>query len=287
MIIAPATVCGRQVTDQVGRIMEAPEQPARVIGLAPNVVEVVYLLGRGEVLKGATLYSNHPPEAKSLPRVGSYVRLDVEKIISLKPDLCLATKDGNPVHTVERLTGLGIPVYVVDPLGLDGIMDMVARLGDLLGAPEKAAAIVNDMRARINAVKESLAAVGDRPGVFFQIDAAPIISAGTETFIDELITAAGGRNLAAGGERYPRFSWEDIIQMQPDIAIVASMAGGHSIADLKGSWQRWPQLKVVKNSRVHVVDADLIDRPTPRLVAGLEEFAAIIHPELFGDADAR
>ena len=120
--------------------------------------------------------------------------------------------------------------------------------------------------------------------VFFQIDAAPIVSAGRNTFIDELITLAGGVNLAArdGAEGYPKFSWEDILRFQPEVVLVAAMAGGYSEAELKRGWQAWPQLPAVKSKRLHVLSADLVDRPTPRLIDGLEAFAALIHPELFG-----
>ena len=287
ILFVPQLCLGGQVTDQVGREVTVPDSPKRLVALAPNVAEIVFLLGRGEVLKGATQYSNHPEAAKLLPRVGSYVRLDVEKIVALKPDLCLAVRDGNPIHSVERIESLGIPVYVVDPHSLADIMDVVLRIGGILGVRERALEIVVNMERRIKLIRDKLTSDVPRPGVFFQIDAAPIISAGSNTFIHELIVTAGGRNLAAGVKQYPRFGWEDIIIMQPDIAIIASMAGGHSVANLKESWRKWPQLRVVKNNRLHVVDADLIDRPTPRLIDGLEEFAVIIHPELFGERSGK
>ena len=115
---------------------------------------------------------------------------------------------------------------------------------------------------------------------FFQIDAAPIISAGSETFIDHLISRAGGINLAAGDTPYPRYSWEDILRMQPDIVIIASMAGGYSEDELKKSWRRWHQIPAVKNDKLFVVDAALFDRPTARLIDGLEILVDILHPSL-------
>ena len=129
----PSVCTGRQVIDQAGRQVEIPDHPMRVLGLAPNVVEVVYMLGRGDALKGATQYSDHPAEASLLPRVGSYVRLDIEKIVALQPDLCLATKDGNPISAITRIEALGIPVYVVNPHTLEGIMSTVEELGMILG----------------------------------------------------------------------------------------------------------------------------------------------------------
>lgn len=282
LLLLPAICLARQLTDQGGRSVVVPERPQRVVSLAPSITEVVYALGRQELLKGTTQYSDDPPAAKQLPRVGSYVRLDIEKIVALKPDLCLAIKDGNPRHAVTRLEELGIPVYVVDPRNLAGIIEMITGLGEVLSAAEAAARITTEMRSRAERVAARLGPAPGRPRVFFQIDASPIVSAGRGTFIDELITLAGGRNLANGAEGYPRFGWEEVLRFDPEVAIVASMAGGFSVSELKAGWQKWPTLTAVKNQRLHVIDASLVDRPTPRLLDGLEAFARIIHPEIFG-----
>ena len=283
---AASGVAAREVIDQAGRQVEVPDPATRIVALAPSITEIVYELGREKLLVGATQYSNSPAAARALPRVGSYVRLDVEKIVALQPDLCLGIKDGNPAHSVEKIETLGIPVYVIDPKNLDDIIDVVRRFGELLAAPETGEQLVRIMRGRIDRVVEAVARAQGRPGVFFQIDAAPIITIGTNTFIHELITLAGGRNLAAGPQDYPRYNWEEVLVLQPEVAIVASMAGGHSPQELLAGWRRWPQIPAVHNNRIHVVDANLIDRPTPRLLDGLELFVRIIHPELFGELHA-
>jgi len=285
-LFSVGVVTAQEYVDQAGRQVDVPESVTRIVALAPSITEIVYELGRERLLVGATQYSNTPAAARALPRVGSYVRLDVEKIVALRPDLCLAIKDGNPAHTVEKLEALGIPVYVIDPKNLDDIIDVVRRFGDLLTAPEASETLIRIMRARIDRVIKTVARAEKRPGVFFQIDAAPIITIGTNTFIHELITMAGGRNLAAGPQDYPRYNWEEVLVLQPEVAIVASMAGGHSPQELLAGWRRWPQIPAVHNNRIHVVDANLIDRPTPRLLDGLELFVRIIHPELFGEMHA-
>lgn len=282
LLLLPGLCLARTLMDQAGRSVVVPERPQRVVALAPSITEVVYALGRQELLKGTTQYSDDPPAAKALPRVGSYVRLDLEKIVALKPDLCLAIKDGNPLYAVTRLEELGIPVYVVDPRNLAGIIQMITGLGEVLGAAGPAEKITSAMRVRAARIAAQIAPTLNRPRVFFQIDASPIVSAGRGTFIDELITLAGGRNLAAAGEGYPRFGWEEVLRLDPEVAIVASMAGGFAPAELKAGWQRWPTLTAVQNQRLHVIDASLVDRPTPRLLDGLEAFARIIHPEIFG-----
>ena len=269
------------VTDQVGRTLEVPDNPTRIIALAPSITEIIYDLGQEKRIVGVTQYSTYPSEAGSLPRVGSYVRLDIEKIVALKPDLCLATKDGNPKHIVDKIVSLGIPVYVVNPRNLQQIMDTITRLGSLLHAEQAAADLVSDMAKRIGRIQAQVKRGSYKPRVFFQIDAEPLFSAGTDTFIHELIELAGGINTTAGDVSYPRYSWEDIIVLQPDIVLISSMAGGLAPEYLVNSWKRWNLLSAVKNDRIFVVDAELFDRPTPRLVDGLEVIAAIIHPELF------
>jgi iron complex transport system substrate-binding protein len=280
-LILPGNILAGPVVDQVGRTLVVPENPTRVIALAPSITEIIYDLGQEERLVGVTQYSTYPPEAESLPRVGSYVRLDIEKIVALKPDLCIATKDGNPKHIVDKIVSLGIPVYVINPRNLQQIMDTITRLGSLLRAEQAAKELVSDMEKRIGRVQARVKKGDHRPRVFFQIDAEPLFSAGTDTFIHELIELAGGINTTAGEVSYPRYSWEDIIVLQPEIVMISSMAGGLAPEYLLNSWKKWNLLSAVKNDKVFVVDAELFDRPTPRLIAGLEVIAAIIHPELF------
>ncbi len=271
----------KSITDPVGRPLVVPENPTRVIALAPGITEIIYALGQEKRLVGVTQYSTYPPEAEALPRVGSYVRLDIEKIVALEPDLCLATKDGNPKHIIDKIVNLGIPVYVINPRNLQQIMDTITGLGSLLHAEQAAADLVADMAKRIKQVQTQVKKGQHKPRVFFQIDAEPLFSAGTNTFIHELIELAGGINTAAGEVPYPRYSWEDIIVLQPEMVLISSMAGGLAPEYLVRSWKQWSLLSAVKNEKIFVVDAELFDRPTPRLVDGLEVIAAIIHPELF------
>lgn len=271
----------RKVTDRLGRVVRVPMDPVRVVSLAPSVTEVVYALGQDQRLQGVTQFSNYPPEAMNLPRVGSYVHLDVEKIVSLRPDLCLAIKDGNPIDVIRRLEGLNIPVYAVDPKNLDAVMEMISDVGELLDAIQQSELIVKNMKERIETVKSTVSGTLDRPKVFFQIGISPIVSVGTETFIDELITLAGGYNLTHGGVAYPRMTIEQVLNMAPDVLIITSMTRGQSFDAVKAQWKRWKSIPAVKNDRIYLVDSDIVDRPSPRLVDGLEILVRYINPELF------
>ncbi|MEJ2038201.1 MAG: helical backbone metal receptor, partial [Desulfosarcinaceae bacterium] len=128
----------RSVTDLVGRSMTVPEQPRRVVALAPSITEIVYALQMEACLAGVTRFSDFPLPAQSLPKVGSYVKLDVERIAALKPDLCIAISDGNPVASVEQLQTLRIPVFAVNPHDLQSVMQSILAIADLLGAERKA-----------------------------------------------------------------------------------------------------------------------------------------------------
>ena len=270
----------KTVTDQVGRLVIMPDNPQRVVALAPSITEIIFALEQEKRLKGVTIYSDFPKQAVKLPKVGSYIHLDLERIVSLKPDLCIAIKDGNPIEAVNKLERIGIPVYAVNPKDIETVINTVIEIGGLLNASKKADALAKNMRHKIKRVKALVAKTELRPGIFFQIGIAPIVSVGTDTFIHELIIKAGGRNLAEGPVSYPRFSKEQVLALAPDIIIITSMARSVVFEQVKAEWNKWPNMPAVKNGKIFLEDSNLFDRPTPRLVDGLELLLKLIHPEL-------
>jgi len=270
------------LTDQLGRQVSLPDNPIRVVSLAPSITEIVFSLGQEHRLVGATRFSDFPEAAKNILKVGSYVHLDLEKIVSLKPDLCIAIKDGNPRVVVNRLESLGIPVYAVNPRNLETVMKTLTEIGRFLNAGKIANSVVQNMKSRIQRVKIKTANVSYRPRVFFQIGIAPIVSVGTGTFAHELIELAGGNNLSKGPIPYPRFSKEQVLSLSPEVFIITSMSRNTIFERVKREWSKWPSLPAVRDKRIHLEDSNLFDRPTPRLVDGLENLARRIHPELFG-----
>ncbi|OEU62141.1 MAG: cobalamin-binding protein [Desulfobacterales bacterium S5133MH16] len=271
------------VTDQLGRKITVSDNPQRVVALAPSITEIIYALGQENLLKGVTLYSDFPPAAASLPKVGSYVQLNLEKIVALKPDLCIAIKDGNPRVVANRLESLNIPVYAVDPRNLETVMQTVLEIGNLLNASQRADLLVQRMRSRVLKVKSLVAKAGYRPRVFFQIGISPIVSVGTDTFMHELIVLAGGKNLAQGPVAYPRFSREQVLILSPEVFIITSMARAAVFEQVKAEWSRWPNMPAIRDHRIFLEDSNFFDRPTPRLVDGLELLVKLIHPELFDE----
>jgi len=266
--------------DQLERQVTMPDDPRRVISLAPSITEIIYALEQENRLKGVTRYSDFPIAATKLPKIGSYVRLDLERIVALNPDLCIAIKDGNPKEVIDRLQSLEIPVYVVNPRNLNTVLETIIEVGKILNAGDKAENLLNSLHNRIQRVRSLITQDTYRPGVFFQIGVSPIVSVGTDTFLHELIVLAGGRNLADGKTPYPRFSREQVLALAPEIFIVTSMARQAVFEQVKAEWRRWPSMPAVRNERIFLVDSNLFDRPSPRLVDGLELLINLIHPEL-------
>ncbi|MBI4643985.1 MAG: cobalamin-binding protein [Deltaproteobacteria bacterium] len=269
--------------DHSGRRVNVPASPQRLVTMAASLTEMVFALGLGSRVRGVEQFSDYPPAAKALPKVGSYKIPDVERIVALRPDLCLAIKDGNPPHVLERLRGLGIPVYVVDPRNLQGVIATIKEIGDLLGAAGKARELATALTRRHQRIKDLAAQAAHRPRVFFQIGVSPIVSAGSHTFLDELISTAGGLNLAAGKVPYPRFSQEQILALQPEVIIITSMDRGGAFEQVKAGWERWETLPAARHHRIFLVDSDIMDRPSPRLLDGLDLLFRLIHPELAGE----
>lgn len=277
---AAGEAVGKMRTDQSGRTMRVPEFPRRVVSLAPSITEIIYALGCEDRLKGATLFSDYPAPARDLPKVGSYVALDLEKIASLNPDLCIGIQDGNPLETVRRVEALGIPVYAVNPRSMATIRATVLDIGALLSAEDAARRLVLEMDARIQRVRKLSETAASRPLVFFQIGVSPVVSVGSDTFIHELIEIAGGVNMAASHTGYPRYSKEEVIVGAPEVFIITSMAREKVFDQVMAKWRKWPAIPAVKNHRIHLVNSDLFDRPTLRLLDGLETLLTLIHPEL-------
>ena len=274
-------IMAKTAEDQLGREIRVPDDPKRIIALAPSITEIIFALGQQDRLKGTTQFSNYPAEAAKLPKVGSYVRLDLERIVALNPDLCIAIKDGNPKGIIDRLQSLNIPVFAVNPRNLESMMQTIQKIGSILNASQKANTLVKDMRSRIQQVDALVSRIDRRPRVFIQIGISPIISAGTNTFIHELIVRAGGINVAAGKRAYPHFSREQVLALAPDVLIITSMARSGAFEKAKADWNRLSHMPAVREKRIYTVNSDVFDRPSPRLLDALEMLTRLLHPKLF------
>ena len=278
----PTVSIARVVKDATGMAVKMPDRPKRIVALAPSTAEIIFSLGAEDRLVGTTEYSTYPKGAQKIPRVGSFVRLDVEKIMALRPDLCIATKDGNPERSVLQLREMGIPVFVISPQNIQETMDALLTIGIIIDEKEKAKKMVADMKKRIGHVKQKVATTKKRPRVFFQIGFSPIVAVGKNTFGDEIIRMVGGVNVADGKTTYPRYSREQIITLKPDVLIIANMGNPQPAIEAEKEWKKWKEIPSVKKNQVYLVESDLYNRPTFRIVYAIEEMARLVHPGLFG-----
>ena len=267
--------------DALGRKITVAKPPRRIVSLAPNITEILFALDIGDRIVGVTMYSDYPDEAKEKPKVGSYVNLNIEKIVSLKPDLIIGTYGGNPKTTVLRLEQLGFPVYVTRTETAAEMLTMIENIGSITYTAQKAGVLANMLRERINAVTGKVRNA-QHPLVFLEINAKPLITTGAGSFQHEVIRLAGGRNLAADSPaRYPQYSLEDVVKKGPDVILISTMDRAGLFEQQKAKWMRWENIPAVQNNRIYFIDSDLVDRASPRIVDGLEEMARLIHPALF------
>ena len=272
---------GRTFKDEVGKEVTFPFPPKRIVSLAPNITEILFALGLDKEIVGVSIHCNFPEKARTKVRVGSYIRLDFEKIISLNPDLILATGAGNTRGMVDRLGELGFSTYVIYPKNFGDILKNIVHIGQVVNREKEASVIIEGMKKRSQAVIE-LAKGIPRPKAFIQIGDAPMVTVGKGSFADDLIRLAGGENIAEKEkEVYPRLGMEEILKRSPEVIVISSMKPNGDYQKIFQEWNRWKTIPAVKNGRVHIMDSDLIDRPSPRIIDGLEELARILHPERF------
>ena len=279
MILGWATQSrGATFKDAVGREVTLNGEPSRIVSLAPSITEILYFLGLEERVVGVTRFSYYPPEAATKPKVGSYIELNVEKIISLYPDLVIGTVDGNKPGVVDLLNQAGIQVFIVNPRNVKQAIETIEIIGEVCGVSNKAGMLTHKLNNRVNRILENTK-TKKRPLVFLQINVRPIMAVNKNTIHHDLIRLAGGTNMTQDEPiTYPRISIEEIIRRKPEVIMISSMERGGRFEKARQEWLKWRSIPAVKNNRVHLIDSDLIDRASPRLIDGLEAMARIIHP---------
>ncbi len=270
--------------DDMGREVTINEIPQRIVSHVPSITETLFALGLGERVVGVSDYCDYPEEAKLKPSVGNYFNPSIESIVALEPDLVLT--DGHS-DSIKQLDELEPPItyIVIDPKDIDGIFKDLELLGKVTGTEREAEKLIEDMQ---DSIAHIIALVEGAPPVrvLYIIDATdPTLpwTAGPGSFVDWLITMAGGENIAAEAQgAWVQFSIEQIVSSDPEIIILPAKHGTAFTSPevLKGN-PAWREITAVKQGRIRIIDGDLVDRSGPRIVQGLEEMARIIHPELF------
>jgi iron complex transport system substrate-binding protein len=258
---APVTV-----TDARGDTIALARPAQRIVSLAPNVTELLFAAGAGARIVGTVEYSDYPPVARTIPRIGDYGGLNLEALLALRPDVVIAWGSGSPRAQVERLRELGIPVFVVEPRRLEDIAEVIEKLGRLTGSQQVAGPTAQRFRARLQALRATFA---DKPvvRVFYEVWHEPLTTVNGAQIISKVIHLCGGRNVFADLPTLaPQINVESVLVRNPDV-IIASGAGASRPAWLD-AWRQYPALRAVRGGHLYFINPDLIQRHTPRILKG-------------------
>lgn len=284
LLTACKPVTPQTYTDFLQREVTLTQPAQRIVSLAPSNTELLFAVGAGEQVVGREDFSDYPAEALDVPSVGgSLGDYNLEAIVALQPDLVLLTELHSP-ELVHSLEGLGLTVfYLGNPVVLEDLYTNIETVGKLTGHEKEAAALVADLTSRVSKVDELVAGTANRPVIFYELDAtdpAKPWTAGPGTFVDQLVSRAGGVNLGSSLDgAWVQISQEELIIRDPDMIFLGDAAYG-TTPEQVAARAGWENLQAVTKGQISSFDDDLVSRPGPRLVDGLIEFARLLHPEI-------
>ncbi len=265
----------RTLTDETGRTVIVPDHPHRIVCLMPSVTDTVFALGAGDDVVAVSDYTKYPAEAKKKPSVGDLINPSMEMILALHPDLVINLQPVGPLESTAQLERFGIPVFLVTPHGLAGIVHSVESIGQALNRTSQAHALAASLRQRIDAVRARTRGL-PVPTVFMPVWYDPIITIGKHAFITEMIAAAGGRSVTDDlPTDWPQVSMEVVLARAPEALLL--VRGGKTTLAVLESRPGWSSVPAVQTHRVYYVD-DRIDFPSPVAIDALEDMARQFHP---------
>lgn len=260
------------VTDDSGAVVRLTAPARRIVSLAPNITELLFAAGAGGRIVGTVEYSDYPEAAKSISRVGDYSRVDLEAVAALKPDLVIAWQEGNAAAHLDKLTGLGLSIYVAQPNRIEDIAHSLEQFGRLSGTEAAAARAASAFRQRMAQLR---AEYGSRPPVrvFYQVWRQPLTTVNGRQIISDAIRLCGGVNIFADlAGLAPNVSIEAVLAANPEAIVASGM--DKQRPEWLDDWKRWTQLTAVARGNLFFVPPDLIQRHTPRLLDGAQLFCA-------------
>ncbi|MDH4133982.1 MAG: cobalamin-binding protein [Gammaproteobacteria bacterium] len=258
-----------RVTDDAGRTLTLAQPAQRIVSLAPHITELLFAAGAGGKIVGAVEYSDYPPPARAIPRVGNYNRLDIERLLTLKPDLVVGWAGGNLATDLERLGTLDIPLFISDPHRLDDVASDIERLGRLAGSTATAQRAAQAFRTRRAALQQRY---NGRPPVrlFYQVWNQPLMTVNGEQVISDVIRLCGGVNVFAELKTLaPTINVEAVLEKNPEVIVASGMA--EERPEWLDDWRRYPLLRAVQRDNLFFIPPDLLHRHTPRLLDGAEQ----------------
>jgi iron complex transport system substrate-binding protein len=274
LIIPSVSFSTVNVIDDEKNKVELAKPAKRIISLAPHITESLFAAGAGGKIVGAVSYSDYPEAAKNIPRVGGYPSLDLEKIISLKPDLVIAWSSGNNKRQVEKLIALGIKVYLSEPRYFGDIAETIQRFGVLAGTNKAAKKSSEDFLQHYESLKKRFSDK-KKVKVFYQIWNKPIMTINGNHLISEVIDLCGGGNVFSNLKTLtPSISLESVLASKAEVIISGGM--GKARPEWVEEWKPWSELPAVKNKQMYFIDPDLMQRVGPRILEGADKLCALL-----------
>jgi len=262
------------VVDDKGRTVTLQHPAKRIISLAPHITESLFAAGAGDKIIGAVSYSDYPEAAKKIPRVGSYSTLDLEKIISLKPDLVIAWSSGNNYKQIEKMKTFGLTVFLSEPRYPQDIANTIQRFGVLAGTSKVADKEKNLFLQHYHKLKLRYSSKR-KVKVFYQIWNKPIMTISGHHLISDIIELCGGENVFSDLKTLtPKISVEAVLAVKPDVIISGGMGEAHS--EWIGAWKNWKRLPAVKNEQLYFINPDLMQRVGPRILQGADQLCKLL-----------
>ena len=275
LLVTFAAQASRVVTDETGRTVTVPDHPHRVVCLVPSITDTVFALGSGDDVVAVSDYTTYPPAALKKPSIGSLVKPSIETILSFHPDLVLGTSIPGATETASQLQTVGVPVYLVDPHGLSGILRSVGSVGEALNRVPEAAALNASLSKRIEAVR-ARSAGKPAPRVLVPVWYDPIITIGKNAFISEIVETAGAKSVTDDLlPDWPEVSMETVVSRAPEALVL--IRGGKLSVEMLRKQPGWSSLPAIQAGKVYYVDSG-IQEPSPVAIDALEEIAREFHP---------
>ncbi|MFH1790963.1 MAG: helical backbone metal receptor [Candidatus Omnitrophota bacterium] len=278
--------CGRcasqpiVVSDGLGRTVRLEGPAEKVVSLNPSATEIIFGMAEGRRLTGITQFCSFPDQLPSSVNIGTVLDPDEERILALRPDLVIATVEGNRKKTVDLLEKAGLKVFVMGKISsFNDLAVRIREVGYLIGCEDKALEVINAVTSDINDVRQKTRHQAVKR-VFVQIGFKPLVTVNGSTIINEMIEYAGGLNVAEGSQvRYPVYSKEAVAAEDPDVIMVVAM--GQDAGAAIREWKDMEAMRAVRDGRIFCIDANIVCNNGPRLAYGVEEMARILHPEVF------
>jgi iron complex transport system substrate-binding protein len=265
----------RQITDDLGRKVTLPNQVTKVVSLAPNLTEIVFAVDSGEKLVGVTEFCNFPEDAKKIQKIGDTMKPNLENIIALKPDVVLVSTASQLETFTQTLEKQGIAVFISNPNNLDSIYKTIYQVGEIFGKNEKTNEVVNALKKRVSEV-EAKTQNAKTVKTFVQISREPLFTIGKDSFLTDLVNRAGGTSVTADiSTAYPNISKETALTYQPEAIILSDSPDNQNPNEV------FLDSSAVKTNKVFKINADILSRPSPRVVDALEQIAKALHPKEF------